>query len=362
MKKLLTYFATLIIFAGMIKAQITVTSSDFESQLQLGNEIQSFWDSTRTSINIGSTGEFNVDFSDLVPQAEFTTLSIPVAGSDYASDFPGAEYCSYYEGTFEGTFSKTWVYTSIDGSYFLHGTATEANTNQGNVKATTKYSPNRNFYQLPFTLGTAWNYTGEQEVATEVSGFPFMITSDLEAVNTVDGYGTMKMPDGRTVECLRVKVVQTLSTEVVPGFPTVSTSVRYEFIAKTGDVVTVSAADENQPDNGTIQIVSVDWAYGDGTSDVEPTEIIAVDYSLKQNYPNPFNPSTVIEFSIPKSADVELKVYNVLGKEVATLVNEFLPSGSYKADFNADNLPSGIYLAQIKAGNFSKAIKMTLLK
>ena len=86
------------------------------------------------------------------------------------------------------------------------------------------------------------------------------------------------------------------------------------------------------------------------------------DYHLSQNYPNPFNPSTNIEYSIPSESFVELKVYDVLGNEVATLVNEQQQAGVYRADFTADNLPSGMYFARITANEYTQVVKMILLK
>ncbi|MBK8554228.1 MAG: T9SS type A sorting domain-containing protein [Ignavibacteria bacterium] len=77
---------------------------------------------------------------------------------------------------------------------------------------------------------------------------------------------------------------------------------------------------------------------------------LAQSYSLSQNYPNPFNPATNINFSIPKNSFVSLKIFDVLGKEVATLVNENLNPGSYNFDFNASNISSGVYFYRITAG------------
>ena len=85
-------------------------------------------------------------------------------------------------------------------------------------------------------------------------------------------------------------------------------------------------------------------------------------YTLSQNYPNPFNPSTQIEYSIPKSRFVTVKVYNLLGQEVATLVNQEQKAGSYKVDFDATKLASGVYMYQLHAGNFSLTKKMILMK
>ncbi len=85
-------------------------------------------------------------------------------------------------------------------------------------------------------------------------------------------------------------------------------------------------------------------------------------YNLNQNYPNPFNPSTAIDFSIPKESQVVLKIYNVIGQEVSTLVNGELHAGNYSFNFNAINLPSGIYLYRLNAGAYSATKKMILLK
>jgi len=86
------------------------------------------------------------------------------------------------------------------------------------------------------------------------------------------------------------------------------------------------------------------------------------EFSLYQNYPNPFNPSTTISYSILASSFVTLKVYDVLGNEVATLVNAQKPEGSYEVKFNATGLPSGIYFYRLQANEFTQVKKMILLK
>lgn len=85
-------------------------------------------------------------------------------------------------------------------------------------------------------------------------------------------------------------------------------------------------------------------------------------FYLEQNYPNPFNPNTNIEFSLPKNSFVKLKVFDLLGREVANLVNENLSAGSYKYDFNASALTSGIYFYKLETDNFSETRKMVLVK
>jgi hypothetical protein len=92
------------------------------------------------------------------------------------------------------------------------------------------------------------------------------------------------------------------------------------------------------------------------------TDGVPSEYSLSQNYPNPFNPTTNIEFSIPNSGMVSVKVFNVLGQEVANLVNQELKAGVHKVDFDATNLTSGIYFYTLESGNFTQSQKMLLLK
>jgi photosystem II stability/assembly factor-like uncharacterized protein len=91
-------------------------------------------------------------------------------------------------------------------------------------------------------------------------------------------------------------------------------------------------------------------------------DIIPERFNLSQNYPNPFNPSTTIRFQVPNSSFVNLKVYDILGNEVATLVNEEKATGSYEVNFKAANLSSGVYLYKLQAGSFIEIKKMLLLK
>ncbi len=93
-------------------------------------------------------------------------------------------------------------------------------------------------------------------------------------------------------------------------------------------------------------------------------EILPAKYALNQNYPNPFNPATTIEYSIPGAAFVSIKVYGILGNEVATLVNEFKQAGSYIVQFSVNNLQltSGVYFYRMKAGDFVSVKKLILIK
>jgi len=86
------------------------------------------------------------------------------------------------------------------------------------------------------------------------------------------------------------------------------------------------------------------------------------DYYILQNYPNPFNPSTKIRFAIPEKSNVKLALYDVLGRELATLLNEEINPGIGEVVLNGNDLPSGIYLVRMITNNYQKTIKITLLK
>ena len=105
-----------------------------------------------------------------------------------------------------------------------------------------------------------------------------------------------------------------------------------------------------------------DIAYGAVTSVGNDVAVSPVSFELAQNYPNPFNPSTRIEYSVPQSGYVSLKVYDLLGNEVAALVNRELERGSYLAFWNATNASSGVYFYRLTSGAFSATKKLMLMR
>ncbi len=95
---------------------------------------------------------------------------------------------------------------------------------------------------------------------------------------------------------------------------------------------------------------------------VNESEVLPADFKLEQNYPNPFNPSTIINFSVPEASTVSLKIYDVLGREAATLVNKEMNAGRYHFTWNASQFASGVYYYTLKAGNKTATKKLMLLK
>jgi len=129
-----------------------------------------------------------------------------------------------------------------------------------------------------------------------------------------------------------------------------------------------------QGSNAIFSIYFIDaqtgWITGDlgriakytGTTSVDDELNGLSDYSLAQNYPNPFNPSTTIQYNISESGFTTIRVYNLLGSEVGTLVNEMKQIGTYEVTFSSDNLPSGVYFYSMEVNNFRELKKMILIK
>jgi hypothetical protein len=166
---------------------------------------------------------------------------------------------------------------------------------------------------------------------------------------SVDGFGTLKVL-GRQFECLRVRSNHFTFSDK-----------EFMFLTREGVFLDVAMA-SSQRDTGLVQPTDVMLLVPSSVVSAGQEALLPVNYTLDQNYPNPFNPSTTIQYSTPTASFTSLKVFNVLGAEIATLVNEFKVPGTYQVTWNANGYPSGVYLYRlISAGRISTG-RMTLLK
>jgi len=208
-------------------------------------------------------------------------------------------------------------------------------------------------------------------MVTGVNGVGFPINSRPEAVH---GWYKLASDSGDAFDV----VVSTQKNGVGNGVGAMLTATPQN--AYREFIVNITYSNGQTPDTALVSIVlgnthgrthigSKFWvddlSFGSAGTATDVKELgngIPTAFALDQNYPNPFNPSTKIQFQIPEAGFVTLKVYNLLGQEVATLVNGQLEAGSYRAEFDASNLPSGMYLYRLQAGTFLETKKMLLVK
>jgi len=343
----------LLLFSFTAFAQITITSDDISNMFALGNNYTIHQDSLVNTADIGVLGAGNTwDFSGLGSHLTVDLTSIDPATGFMNGEFPGADFCTHSVSTIGGDVTDIWSYLTLGADFDNMGSASTLSSLPG-FTTIIKNDPPRRQAVLPYTYSNFWNQIYTQTIF--VNGTP-LSSSSIQLDAEVDAYGTLILPGGASFEALRVLETMTITT----GGSSI-TSTGFTFITKNGAQVNVTAVNPNPPNTGTISINGASWNTSI-VSSVEQISQLPEDYSLSQNFPNPFNPSTIVEYSIPSDSFVELKVYDVLGNEVATLVSEQQQAGVYRTDFNAANLPSGMYFARITANDFTQVVKMTLLK
>ena len=181
---------------------------------------------------------------------------------------------------------------------------------------------------------------------------------------------TINTPYNGTFDCKKFLISWKVSALLPPPIPPIPllTTKDTVWVAEPGDEFWI--AQDIVPSNYIdLSFLGIDpfWILGQSTKppiivSAEDEEFIPIEFALKQNYPNPFNPSTKIEFSIQDFGFVSLKVYDILGNEITTLVNSEKPVGVYEIELNASGLPSGAYFYQLKTDGFVDTKKMILLR
>jgi len=352
-------------------AQITITADDVRTRLKAGNTINNNDDTLAASINIGAPGASSWDFSGL--KAHNTVVLKSVAKpTPFDTAYPGATHAlkTSLSGSIPGAPGP------VKGDLYLYITLGTNLLNPGNMGSGTisvslipgspptdlpgmlkiANTPPDTTYALPSTLGTKWGSTYSSTTSITVSGIPFGGSAVNHAISyVVDAYGPMKMPEGATFNALRIR------KEERGG----SRSSGYIFLSKEGASVQFTAADTAQPASGTIQISrkSLSWSPSFASTGVaEHAGTVPGEFALQQNYPNPFNPSTTITYQVANAGFVSLKVYDLLGQEVATLVNEQTAPGTYSINWLAGNAPSGMYFYRMQSGSFTATRQMMLMK
>jgi hypothetical protein len=198
------------------------------------------------------------------------------------------------------------------------------------------------------TNGGVWIYTDSLLIPVELTGF----TAEVNKGNVGLNWTTATELNNSGFEVQRsVNDEGFEKIAFIPGFGTTTEPKAYSY------------SDENIFGSLKYRLKQIDLN-GDFeySKIIEVISLINLSYELRQNYPNPFNPSTNIKYSVPQSSNVVIRIFDIIGNEIETLVNEKKPAGNYKVEFDASTFPSGIYFYRLQAGSFIETKKMLLLK
>ncbi len=326
--------------------QIVITAVDAGTYFTPGNVSTTRLDTGTHTTDIGTLGSNSWDFSGLT--AGMTLFSAPVDPdtTSMIGFYPGATHAiragsgySYYK-----------LATNLEFLGYGQPPPTEIRTKQ---------IPPQVINQLPLTMGSSWTATYAESSYVTISGTTYMSLNNHVAENSVEAYGTLTLPGGAVYQALRLKTDRR-STSSTNSFRFIS----YQFLTKEGASVNVSPSDTNQPQTGTISISNISWSLPASATSVKevPGGTLPTGFALDQNYPNPFNPSTTIQFSAVGNAFVSLKVYDLLGRELSTLVAERLAPGRYSVEWDGSAFPTGVYVCRMQSGDYVESRRLVLVR
>jgi hypothetical protein len=353
-----------MILISTVHAQITITSNEWPSAFGAHWTYFASEDTIGSGIpvSLGTTGGPQTwTFSEtLFPVGEvFTATIVDPTTTPYTSTFPNADHAWHTFGQSGGISYNEYSYLQINSLAWLSlgygGNYVGYNYIEDNV-------PDDLILEFPATLGTSW--TSNYSVTSSPSPGTMEIDSTSRS-SVVDAWGTIQVPSG-SYDCLRIRDDETsIYNYYVSGILISSdtiTSYTYSWIAEQEGWLAEVVSQEDEPNPNFSIAEGVTFRTTTPTGLGDPQASLIDGFVLNQNYPNPFNPVTVIEYSIPKSSELEISVYNLLGQRVQILFSGKQEAGSHKVEFDGTELPSGIYLYQIKSDNFMAYKKCILLK
>ena len=351
------------LFLGQAAAQITLTQADVQSAiLNVQYTSYSRQYNPGKSINLGdASGGQTFDFSnitapDTLRDTVVTNYRSP-SGLPGADMFPSASAADRKDYSSGGATITLVSYFSIDpDGFYLLGISQHVQIPPFiDTISTFAYRPKSLSFPTPFTNGDSRTSTdtidnGATENITTHSVF-------------AQGYGTLILPNAKSNQALRLIADNTTTTYQNGTFASRTRTRTVAFYMKDGSTAAFEVADTAYTSGNAMATRFVYSVKTGAALDVRQTPSgVPGEFHLAQNYPNPFNPSTQISYTISSAEFVSLRVYDLLGREVATLVTGRQPAGTHQVRFEAGNLPGGVYFYRLEAGQSADRKKMLLLK
>ncbi len=341
--RLISLIGFLFCFYGNIYSQVILETESFSSLFTPGSF--HYYTGGEGSFNIGQTGGPNIyDFSsislsNLNVSYNYLVSSLPLLAPRYPAD-------AVAFGESETTIEKNPVFYIVNDTIYVTGEASLI----PDIKFV-HYVPYEIAAIFPASYGSSFSQQIEK-YDTTFNGSGGVLSTNYSTSfeeTVIDGYGTLILQTG-SYQCLRIKKIHN-------GYG----DKEYIYLCNEGAFVGVGGVDISAPDtgfvNGGCQVL-----LKPGLVDINEKASELDEFILEQNYPNPFNPATRIHYSLGSIQFVTIKIYDLIGNEVATLVNESNAAGSHEVTFDASELSSGVYICKMTAGNFTTARKMQLIK
>ncbi len=355
MKTIIT-FIILILSAHNSFSQLTMTNQ----YNPIPGDIDSYAICDTTNISQGSSGANQVwNFLNLVKIDTSDVHFVTSASTPYTAQFSSSNIASTNDNS-----SYNYFTTSASNILF---------NGNGTPGLIVSYTNPQLYMQYPFTFNT--NFSDNFGCNYISNGTPTVRTGSTTV--TGDAWGTINLPIGSFANALRVKYVTTTKDSSNPGTPVVTITglTSYVWFVPGKKYPVFEVVYSTLTFNGILFASTKSINYNPRSAVIGIHQIstdVPRGFSLSQNYPNPFNPSTKIKFEIPLSKEVSatggrgvsvrLTVYDNLGRQVETLVNQQLSPGAYEVDWNAFEFPSGVYYYRLSTSDFSETKKLILIK
>ncbi|MFA6981377.1 MAG: T9SS type A sorting domain-containing protein [Ignavibacteriaceae bacterium] len=340
-----------VVSRSNLNSPIVITYEDLLAAYAPQNDLEYYFTSP------DSTSQMNIGVVDLVNPQHWIMPSAYLGSNDYGegiepsttpyqSNFPNATHCKIYKYPTEEYF-EYYQFTK-DAITLVGNVYVDLSTNVPEVDDVS-------FLMTPLNLDVNTTFVSGDSMTIDY--YNLVYHQEISPY----GFGTLTTPDGD------IEVLALLNNYeeklYIEGIDPVSITEKVlVFISKDGHQLNLMLS-ENSPASGN---ATIDWmeyiriVYNPNS--VSELDNAARKFSLSPNYPNPFNPGTMIRYELKEASNVSLKIYDQLGKEVAELINEEKPAGTYEEKFDGSKLASGIYFCQLKAGDLIATRKLMLMK
>jgi hypothetical protein len=345
-----------VLLVSAAYSQITVTSADYQKTLGLSISTTRNWSSDTSGLTsvLGASGAgktWNLAGRTYTAGETSTATLLDKSSSgapqQNASAFSSANFVVRRRSTSKPLFTD-WTYLSVTTTALSY--CGYASDSVGILKSLQTNVPSQRSQNYPTTYPGNWSWSSTVTSTTYTGSMGVGASISMGGSDVVDAYGTVTTPEG-SFPCLRIK----RRSDLLLGFFTI-TSYSYEFVDQNRTYASIDAGS-----TGTVPS-SVTYYRQEAATDIQANASNQPNsFQLLQNYPNPFNPGTTIQYILLSYSHASVKIYNLLGQQVAALVDEVEQPGTYRVNWRPD-LPSGIYFCRLQAGGSVQTRKLVLQK